>query len=672
MSKQYKGSLSLEWYNKKKSILLRETSAPAGKDDIPAPKINWINKDEALFYEIDETEGRGLTPYWVDRNDIRVKETRPLIFKKGYKAVPKGKDIVGKPTGYKVTESDKDDSEIENILIRGDNLLSLNTLKKIFDQKPEEEKVKCIYIDPPYNTGASFEHYDDSLEHSEWLTLMRDRLTLLYSLLGQNGFIFIQIDEKEQAYLKALMDEIFGRKNFINLIAIKSKPSAGASGGGEDKKLKKNIEYLLLYTKSSNYDFSFAAEKTYKSLFDVIQEMREDGKSWKYTSILLNEGDFDYTTTIKDGSGNEIIISKYKNIKRTTINQIVNSKKKDSPKLSKEDSEQDAYLSYFGKIFSDTNAQTSIRTRIIDHVGSLNDDEILIVEYTPVSGKDKGKLVKHYYISNTIRRVIWLKDSAIKKENDILKADTLGTLWEGFNWNNVTKEGQVSFPTGKKPEALLEKIIEIATEPNDIVLDSFAGSGTTAAVAHKLGRRWLSIEIGEHAETHIIVRLKRVLVGENQAEICGNDWQGGGSFKYYNLGPSIIDVDENGKGDFNWSLGHKFIEESLLTSYDYILQKDVKILPTNLFDDDYRPAVGILNIGSKTLAAVCSLNEPDGDRELIDIDEVKTIYKTLKKKFSPEYLTIFTNRGVEMALDSKPDDLEIIKVPHAIFAELEK
>lgn len=208
MPKQtYSGSLSLDWYNKNKSIITREADAPAGKADIPAPKINWINKDQALFYEIDESEGRGLTPYWVDRNDIRVKETRPLVFQKAYKAVPKDSDLTGEPTSYEIEESDTDDQNIENILIRGESLLALNTLKKIFNSKSEEEKVKCIFIDPPYNTGSAFKQYDDNLAHSEWLTLIRNRLTILKQLLRKDGHIFVQMDNREVFHLKIIMDE---------------------------------------------------------------------------------------------------------------------------------------------------------------------------------------------------------------------------------------------------------------------------------------------------------------------------------------------------------------------------------------------------------------------------------------------------------------------------------
>lgn len=199
MAKKYKGSFSLEWYNKQKSILIRSREDIIMASDIPAPKINWINKEDALFYEINDIEGKGLTPFWVDRNDIRVKEARPLILQKTFKAIER--DVEGTLPGttrkIEIQENSEEDPSVDNILIKGDNLLALNTLKKIFNNKQEEEKVKCVYIDPPYNTGSAFEHYDDNLAHSEWLTMFRDRVEKLKDLLQEGGYIFVQLDDSE-------------------------------------------------------------------------------------------------------------------------------------------------------------------------------------------------------------------------------------------------------------------------------------------------------------------------------------------------------------------------------------------------------------------------------------------------------------------------------------------
>jgi adenine-specific DNA-methyltransferase len=221
----------------------------------------------------------------------------------------------------------------------------------------------------------------------------------------------------------------------------------------------------------------------------------------------------------------------------------------------------------------------------------------------------------------------------------------------------------------------LKRIIEVAnSKEGDYVLDCFAGSGTTCAVAHKMKRKWIGVEIGNHADTHILPRLKSVVSGTDESGVSeATSWQGGGSFKYYQLGQSIIKINKEGTGDFNWSLGKKFIEESFLLSYDYTIDSTIDLAADKLFSDkENLPVIGVQKIGSKNRVAIVSLNEPKGKLGNITYDELQSLYKTVKKKFAPEYINIFTNRGIEIAYDSKPDDLEVIKVPSAIFAELEK
>lgn len=166
------------------------------------------------------------------------------------------------------------DLDTENMLIHGDNLLALKALENKY-----AGKVKCIYIDPPYNTGSAFEHYDDNLEHSQWLSLMKQRLEILKKLLSNDGSIFIQIDDEEQAYLKVLCDEVFGRRNYISTVSVLMKNIAGASGGGEDKKLKKNIEYILIYTKDYDMLQPFKPTYSYKPISKLVEDYREEGKA---------------------------------------------------------------------------------------------------------------------------------------------------------------------------------------------------------------------------------------------------------------------------------------------------------------------------------------------------------------------------------------------------------
>ncbi|MFA6082073.1 MAG: site-specific DNA-methyltransferase [Patescibacteria group bacterium] len=423
------------------------------------------------------------------------------------------------------------DPNTENMIIHGDNLLALKALL------PEYEgKIKCIYIDPPYNTGNAFEYYDDSVEHSTWLSLMKPRLELLRMLLKEDGIIFIQIDDVEQPYLRVLMDEVFGRNNFINTISVNSKVSAGASGGGEDIRLKKNIEYILVYCKETNSFLPF--EPVYKEteLMSYIARMKDDEKSFKYTSVLYKIDNVVPYKIIKDGSGDDIVISEVKSYDIKSVKQIAQLEGI---------SENEVYIKYFDKIITTTNAQTSIRTRVWDATDSENN--MFIASYSPKSGRNKDNKIDIIFMGKQKVLVIWLKDTATLLKGKIYKKEKIGTYWDGFSWINVTKEGGVLFPNGKKPESLLQRIIRMSTNEDDIVLDSFLGSGTTCAVAHKMRRRYLGIEMGDHAFTHCKVRLDKVISGLDQGGISKTlEWQGGGAYKFYELAPSFIIKDEFG------------------------------------------------------------------------------------------------------------------------------
>ena len=391
------------------------------------------------------------------------------------------------------------DPNSENILVQGDNLLALKALLPFY-----RGKVKCIYIDLPYNTGNAFEHYDDNLEHSQWLSLLFPRLYLLRDFLDQHGTIWIQIDDDEQAYLKVICDEIFGRQNFINMVSVNMKNIAGASGGGEDKKLKKNCEYILVYAKNINSFIPFKPVYQYKPIYSLVEQYELEGKSWKYTNVLLSEGKKQYIGSTFDGSGDEIKIYKRVNYVIKSINEISES---EGISLEK------AYTKYGVKIFQTTNAQSSIRQRVIDFIEENKfDNDLLSIEYIPKSGRNKNKIYEQFYKGNKCRLFAWLKDTAEEKDGILYKKDRLGTYWDMNPWmKNVAKEGGVSFNRSKKPEKLIEIILQMATDENDWVMDSFLGSGTTTAVAMKLSRRFIGVEIGEHARTLCVPRLKTVI-----------------------------------------------------------------------------------------------------------------------------------------------------------------
>jgi adenine-specific DNA-methyltransferase len=364
-----------------------------------------------------------------------------------------------------------------------------------------------------------------------------------------------------------LCDEVFGRANYLNQVAIKAKLTAGASGGGEDKKLKKNIEYLLVYAKdmTSFGRFNEVLEET--DLLDLIDEMEDDGKSWKYTSVFLGGGTLQEERRVKDGDGNDIVVQRFSGLKRTTINSLVRGGM----------DRNSAYVEHFEKIFSDTNAQTSIRTRIMDEFGSLAAGDYLVAKYVPRSGRDKGQVATHYYVSETVRRVIWLKDAARKKGRKLVKQERIGTLWSGISWNNVNKEGGVEFSGGKKPEELLRRVIALSTNPGDLVLDSFAGSGSTGAAAHKMGRRWIMVEQGDHCHTHIVPRLKRVIAGADENGITeAVGWKGGGGFRTFKLAPSFIERDQFNQQVISKDYKPEMIQAAMCKHLGYIYAPSTK------------------------------------------------------------------------------------------------
>lgn len=419
--------------------------------------------------------------------------------------------------------------EAENILIHGDNLLALRAL-----QQDYAGRIKCIYIDPPYNTGNAFEMYDDGVEHSIWLSLMRDRLILLKELLAEEGSIWIQIDDEEQAYLKILCDEVFGRTNFVNMISVNMKNIAGASGGGEDKRIKKNCEYILVYAKDYYSLDMFKGAYEYEEIGHLVERYREEGISWKYSSALVDPGKKIYIGSTVDGTGDEIKIYKREDYSIKSVNQIM-----------KEEglSESDAYNKYAKCFFVSQMPQSSIRPRVMEKVNELGrDSELYSIEYVPKTGRNKGELYEQFYKGENFRLFAWLKDVSEEIDGKLYKKSLQGTYWDFVSGTkNLTKEGGVEFPNGKKPEALVSRIFNMASEEGDFVLDSFLGSGTSAAVAHKLNRKWIGIEQGEQAYSHCKIRLDRVIDGDDLGGISKEvKWNGGGGYKFFELAEPLL------------------------------------------------------------------------------------------------------------------------------------
>lgn len=360
-----------------------------------------------------------------------------------------------------------------NFLLEGDNLHCLKLLSKT-----HRNKIDLIYIDPPYNTGSedfiyddNYVNEDDGFKHSKWLSFMAERLKIAKGLLTTEGVIFIQISDIEVAQLKMLCDEIFGENNFLNILSVNMKNIAGASGGGEDKKFKKNCEYILVYAREYTSLPLFNGSYTYTEMSELIQQYIEDGKSWKYTTVLIDPGEKEYYGSTIDGDGNEIKVYLRKNPVTMSVKQVA---KRDGI------SEKEAYHKYGTKIFRTTNAQSSIRTRIMAYRKEEQILESLIsIEYVPKTGKNKGKTYEQFYKDDKCNLFVWLKDTSEEIDGVLYKKDLQGTYWDATaGMKNLTKEGNIEFSNGKKPISLLKQIISLYPSKDITVLDFFAGSGS--------------------------------------------------------------------------------------------------------------------------------------------------------------------------------------------------
>lgn len=384
------------------------------------PILNWLGRDEAL-----KTAAK--TPY-------RLLEEVPEL-------------------GY-------GDKSTDNMIIQGDNLEALKALLPFY-----AGQVKCIYIDPPYNTGSAFEHYDDNLEHSIWLSLMYPRLELLKEFLREDGFIFVQIDNNEVHYLKVLMDEIFGRQNFINDIIWKRR---GGSANPSNR-LNNVTDFILWYSKSQDYTihhiYSKDDENTKKYIAERFNNVDESGRRFMKSPI-------------QSPNPRPNLMYDYKGYKTPVKGYSV----------SREVMEQ------------------------WDTMGKL---------YFP---KDK---------TQNINRKIYL---------DEYQGQPVNNLWTDISVINPMSKERLAFD-GQKPEAIMSRIFQMTTNEGDLILDSFAGTGSTAATAHKMNRKYITIEMNEQAYTFVQPRLKKIVDGEQEGISKAVNWQGGGGFRFYKLGNEVFDAD---------------------------------------------------------------------------------------------------------------------------------
>jgi adenine-specific DNA-methyltransferase len=329
--------------------------------------------------------------------------------------------------------------------------------------------------------------------------MMYSRLRLAKNLLSKDGVVFINIDDGELASLQRMCDEIFSEENRINTISIRMKNVAGASGGGEDKRLKKNVEYLLAYSRSYSDFRSFEGAYTYTPVSELVQKYREEGVSWKYTSALLYKGDKKHIGSTVDGDGNEIKIYLRSSPVIKSISQIMKDEQL---------TEADAYKQYAGQLFQTFLPQSSIRPRVISKVKELGvRGDLYSIEYTPRSGRNKGVTHEQFYKGDTFRLLAWLSDVSEEVDGILCKKDLQGTLWDFVGeTKNLTKEGGVSFLSAKKPLAMIKRILEMQSGKDSVVVDFFAGSSTTAHAVMQLnaedgGRRtFIMVQLPEPCE----------------------------------------------------------------------------------------------------------------------------------------------------------------------------
>ena len=375
------------------------------------------------------------------------------------------------------------EADHENRLVHGDNLLALKALEQEF-----AGKVKCVYIDPPYNTGAAFAQYDDGKEHSLWLSLMGNRLEVLARLLREDGSIWVNIDDNEGHYLKVLMDEVLGRRNFVATVIWQKLHARNNSA----RHFSTDHDYLLVYARNGDIWTPNKVGRSQASDADFWNPDEDPRGEWRRSDLTAAKpyGDGKYEVVGPHGETFAPRENRWWSISKATFDGLV----------------EDSRI-WWGK----TGRSFPFRKRFRSELGLLVPTTVWPHEEVGNNREAKQEITR------------------------------------------VFGRGEI-FST-PKPERLLNRVLHIATNPGDWVLDSFAGSGTTGAVAHKMGRRWVMVEMGDHCHTHIVPRLKKVVDGEDPGGVTeATGWTGGGGFRYYRLAPSLLEKDAHGQ----WVISKKY------------------------------------------------------------------------------------------------------------------
>lgn len=400
----------------------------------------------------------------------------------------------------------------ENLYIEGDNLEVLKLLQETY-----LGKIKMIYIDPPYNTGNDFVYEDDFAEntdeylansgqfdevgnrlvtntenngrfHTDWLNMIYPRLKIAKNLLTEDGVILVHIDDNEYENLTKLGNEVFGEANFINIVTVKTK-IGGVSGSSEGKSLKDATEFIMIWAKNKTM-LEFNPTYIKQKLFDRIKSYETEGKSWKYTSIMTK---LDGKEVIKTDEKRNIVYYGYRTLETMSITAFAKQQGI---------TEEDVYNKYADRIFQTTNAQSSVRQTVMKETAKF-DYPMYGCEYVPIKGKNEGSTIEILYKGEQRRMMMFLSNAVSRIDGTYYYLDKITTLWDDIQYNNLTKEGNIEFPNGKKPIKLLQRIIELTCDKDSIILDFFSGSASTAHAVMQLNaedggkRKFIMVQIPE-------------------------------------------------------------------------------------------------------------------------------------------------------------------------------
>lgn len=425
----------------------------------------------------------------------------------------------------------------DNLIIKGNNLLALHSLKEKY-----AGQVKLIYIDPPYNTRNDSFGYNDNFNHSTWLTFMKNRLEVAKELLKDSGLLFVHIDDIESAYLKVLSDNVFGRENFMNVIAVKSSTPSGTKTAHKDKTIIKQKDLILVYKKGGETKLcpQYTKRKGWDQHYSLLLDKNESGNFYlrSLQEELISLGIIGKYQTLRDINIEDKRFKEYYLANRKSICRLQSHKNKKAEIASK---------ALVNTVYEDKE-----------------DEEIKGLYYN-------GQVITP--LAQGIKLVY--SNQQFVEDLGMLLCD----FWDDIDFQNTQNEGGISFPTAKKPELLLYRIISLCTLPGDIVLDFFLGSGTTAAVAHKMGRQYIGIEQMDYGKNDSVVRLCNVINGDKSGASKGLNWQGGGSFVYCELSKynqNFIDEIEEAKTTDELLVIWKRMQETGFLSYQ-IKAKDINI-----------------------------------------------------------------------------------------------